>query len=54
MLNRKLVGKSCKMCVALLIGIIVAYGVSKLLEKEKGDKEKDKEKDKAEDCGCSA
>ena len=47
MLNRKLVGKSCKICVALLIGIIAAYGVSKLLEKEKG-------KDKEEDCGCSA
>lgn len=41
--------KSCKLCLALAIGIIAGVLLTKLLD----SKEKDKDKDK-EDCGCSA
>ena len=56
-MDKKLVKKSCKVCVALLIGVIVGYGVSKLLEKDnkgnKGDKE-DEIKGAQPSCGCSS
>ena len=49
-MDKKLVKKSCKVCVALLIGVIVGYGLTKLLEKEK----KEKVKGVQPSCGCSS
>lgn len=55
-MDKKLVKKSCKVCVALLIGVIVGYGVSKLLEKDnKGNKGDGTEvKGVQPSCGCSS
>ena len=58
-MDKKLVKKSCKVCVALLIGVIVGYGVSKLLEKDnkdnKGNKgDEDEVKGVQPSCGCSS
>ena len=47
-MDKKLVKKSCKVCSALLIGVILGYGLSKLLE---GDTEKE---DTQSSCGCSS
>lgn len=53
-MDKKLVKKSCKVCVALLIGVIVGYGLTKLLEKDnKGDKEEEV-KGVQPSCGCSS
>ncbi len=49
--NKQIVKKSCKLCTALLIGVIAAYAVSKLLDKEK---EKEKVNGVQPSCGCSA
>jgi hypothetical protein len=45
MVNTKMVKKSCKLCLALAIGIIAGVALTKALDSGKG---KDKE-----DCGCS-
>ena len=47
-MDKKLVKKSCKVCVALLIGVIVGYGLTKLLEKD------NKGEVKEPSCGCSS
>jgi hypothetical protein len=47
-MDKKLVKKSCKICSALLIGVIVGYGLTKLLEKDK------KEEHNQPSCGCSS
>ena len=49
-MDKKLVKKSCKICSALLIGVIIGYGLTKLLEKDK----KDEVKDVQPSCGCSS
>jgi len=48
MVDQKIVKKSCKVCVALLIGVIVGYGLSKLIEKDKDKANGD------QSCGCSS
>jgi hypothetical protein len=46
MVDKKTVEKSCKICLALAIGIIAGVLLTKAL-----DSKKDNEK---EDCGCAA
>lgn len=50
-MDKKLVKKSCKICSALLIGVIVGYGLTKLLEK---DNKQEEIKGVQPSCGCSA
>lgn len=47
-MDKKLVKKSCKICSALLIGVIIGYGLTKLLENN------GKEEDNQSSCGCSS
>lgn len=49
-MDKKLIKKSCKICSALLIGVIIGYGITKLLEKE--DK-RNEVNDVRPSCGCS-
>ena len=51
-MDKKLVKKSCKICVALLIGVIVGYGLTKLLERD--NKEEEEVKGVQPSCGCSS
>ena len=51
MVNKQIVKKTCKLCTALLIGVIVGYGITKLLDKEK---EKEKVNGVQPSCGCDA
>ena len=53
-MDKKLVKKSCKVCSALLIGVIVGYGVSKLLEKDNNRDKEDGVKGVQPSCGCSS
>ena len=53
-MDKKLVKKSCKVCVALLIGVIVGYGVSKLLEKDNKENKGNEVKGVQPSCGCSS
>ena len=46
MVDKKIVKKSCKICLALAVGIIAGVLLTKAL-----DSNKDNEK---EDCGCNA
>ena len=48
-MDKKLVKKSCKVCSALLIGVILGYGLSKLLEGDKTEKD-----DTQSSCVCSS
>ena len=47
-MDKKLVKKSCKICAALLIGIIIGYSLTKLIEKD------NKEDNVQASCGCSS
>ena len=51
MVNKQIVKKTCKLCTALLIGVIVGYGITKLLDTEK---EKEKVIGVQPSCGCDA
>jgi len=44
-MDSKLIKKSCKVCLALIIGLIAGIAVTKMLDSKKEDKQ--------EDCGCS-
>ena len=43
-MDKKTIEKSCKVCVALIIGLIAGIAVTKMLETKK---------EKQEDCECS-
>jgi len=47
-MDRKTIKKSCKICLALIIGISLGFAISKMLEKNK-DKE-----DNVGDCQCGS
>lgn len=49
-MDKKLVKKSCKICVALLIGIIIGYALTKLVV----DNKKEEVNGVQPSCGCSS